>query len=39
MPNVLLGKKIFQQVQCGGIEPLQIIEEQGQRVLRARKYS
>ena len=35
MPNVRLRQKIFEQIERGGIEPLQIIEEERQRMLRA----
>ena len=37
MPNVPLGEKIFEQVERSAIEPLQIVEEERQRMLRTRK--
>ena len=35
MPHVRLGQQILQQVQRRRVEPLQIVEEQRQRVLRS----
>ena len=37
VPDVRLRENIFEQIERGGIEPLQIVEEQDQRVLGARK--
>jgi hypothetical protein len=37
MPYVRLSKHIFDNVECCGVGPLQIIEEQRERVFRPRK--
>ena len=34
VPHIRLGQQVFEQVERRRIEPLQIVEEQGQRVLR-----
>ena len=35
MPHILLGQKILDEIEGRGIEPLQIVEEQRQRMLGA----
>ena len=37
VPHIRLGQQIFEQIQGGRIEPLQIVEEEGQRMLRSRE--
>ena len=37
MPDVALRQKVFQQVERSRVEPLQVIEEQRQRMFRARE--
>ena len=37
MPDIPLRQNIFEQIERGGIEPLQIVEEERQRMLRPRK--
>ena len=39
VPDVGLGHQVFDQIQSGRIEPLQIVEEQRERMLRARKHA
>src|SRR5580704_10195481 len=38
LANLRLGNEVFQQLEGGGIQPLQIVEEKRQRVLRAGEY-
>ena len=38
MPHVGLAQQILDQIQRRGIEPLQIVKEQGEWVLRPREY-
>src|SRR5262245_61103973 len=37
--RIRLGQEILDQIERSRIEPLQIIEEQGKRVLKAREYA
>jgi len=37
VPDIRLRQEIFEQIERGGIEPLQVVEEERQRMLRARK--
>ena len=39
VPDVGLGHQVFDQIQSGRIEPLEIVEEQRERMLRARKHA
>src|SRR5262249_13044447 len=39
MTHVRLGQQIFQQIERRGVQPLQIVEEQRERMLRPRKYT
>src|SRR5271170_8088549 len=38
MANLRLDNEVFQQLESGGIQPLQIVEEHRQRVFRAGEY-
>ena len=37
VPHIRLRQQVFEQIERGRIEPLQIVEEQGQRMLRPRR--
>ena len=37
VPGVRVGRQIGHQVRAGGVHPLQIVEEEGERVVRARE--
>ena len=37
VPGVRVGRQIGHQVRAGGVHPLQIVEEEGERVFRARE--
>src|SRR5260370_22995459 len=39
VPHIGLGEKILDRIERGRIEPLQIVEEQSQRMLRPREHS
>src|SRR5258708_25285767 len=39
VPQIRLGQRVLEQVECGRVEPLQIVEEQGQRMFRPREHA
>src|SRR5260370_5149736 len=39
MLHIRTSQQIFEQIERCGIEPLQIVEEQGERMLRPREYT
>ena len=39
MPHIRMDQQIFQQIKRGGIDPLQIVEEERQRMLRSGEHS
>jgi hypothetical protein len=39
VPHIGLGQKILEQIESCRIQPLQIVEEEGKRMLRSRKHS
>ena len=39
LPHIRLGQQVLDQVERGCVEPLQVIEEQHQRMFRTREYA
>ena len=39
MLQIVAGQQIFEEVECGDIQPLHVIEEERERMFRSRKYA
>src|SRR3954447_265975 len=39
VPHIRVGQQVLEQVECRGVEPLQVVEKERKRMFRPRKYT